>query len=92
LSEGSGFLSELATAIGSAGVFVLLARQILSFRHWSSETTLFRALETLTEPWLSPIRRHLPRGWGIDFSPWVAVAMGTALTIVLRLLLSRGSS
>jgi uncharacterized protein YggT (Ycf19 family) len=92
VSAGSGFLAELATAIGSAGVFALLARQILSFRRWSSETTLFRALETLTEPWLSQVRRHLPRGWGIDLSPWVAVAMGAALTFVLRLLLSRGSS
>lgn len=92
MSAGSGLLPELATAVGTAGVFALLARQILSFRRWSSGTTLFRALEVLTEPWLHPIRRHLPRGWGIDFSPWVAIAMGVGLTFALRLLLSRGPS
>lgn len=92
MTGSAGFLSELVTVCGSAAVFALLARQILSFRRWSSETTLFRALESLTEPWLVPVRRHLPRGWGIDLSPWVALAMAAGLTFVLRLLLSRGST
>lgn len=92
MTGAAGFLSELCTVAGASAIFALLARQFLSFRRWSSETTLFRALETLTEPWLNPVRRHLPRGWGIDFSPWVAVAMVAGLTFTLRLLLSRGSS
>ena len=92
MNASSGFLPELATVGGSAVVFALLARQFLSFRSWSSETTLFKALESVTEPWLSPIRRHLPRGWGIDLSPWVAIAMAAGLTVFLRLLLSRGST
>lgn len=75
-----------------AAVFSILLRQVLSFRRWSSETTLFRALEALTEPWFSVIRRHLPRGRGIDLSPWVAIAVAAGLTFFLRLLLSRGNA
>jgi uncharacterized protein YggT (Ycf19 family) len=92
VSQGNGFLAELVTLLGSGAVFALVARQALSFRKWSSQTSLFRGLETLTEPWLVPVRRHLPRLRGIDLSPWVAAAMAAVLTIVLRILLSRGSS
>lgn len=92
MSAGSGFLAEFATLMGSAAVFALVTRQVLSFRKWSSQTSLFRGLETLTEPWLVPVRRHLPRLRGIDLSPWVAAAMAAGLTVVLRVLLSRGSS
>jgi len=92
MSQNTGFLAEMATLLGSGAVFALVARQVLSFRKWSSQTTLFRGLETLTEPWLVPIRRHLPHMRGIDLSPWVAAAMAAGLTIVLRVLLSRGST
>ena len=92
MSSGSGFLSQLATLMGSGAVFALVARQALSFRRWSSRTTLFRGLEILTEPWLVPVRRHLPRLRGIDLSPWLAAAMIAGLTVVLRALLSRGSN
>ena len=92
MSDGNGFLSELVTLLGSGAVFALVARQALAFRKWSSQTSLFRGLETLTEPWLVPIRRHLPRLRGIDLSPWIAAVMAATLTVVLRLLLSRGSS
>ena len=91
MSRPSGFLSEIVTLLGSGAVFALVTRQALSFRKWSSQTSLFRGLETLTEPWLVPVRRHLPRLRGIDLSPWVAAAMAAGLTIVLRVLLSRGS-
>ncbi|MEK7394138.1 MAG: YggT family protein [Fibrobacterota bacterium] len=92
MSQNAGFLAEMATLLGSGAVFALVARQSLSFRKWSSQTSLFRGLETLTEPWLVPVRRHLPRLRGIDLSPWVAAAMAAGLTIVLRVLLSRGST
>ncbi|MEN9306277.1 MAG: hypothetical protein RL173_209 [Fibrobacterota bacterium] len=92
MSQNAGFLAEMATLLGSGAVFALVARQALSFRKWSSQTSLFRGLETLTEPWLVPVRRHLPRLRGIDLSPWVAAAMAAGLTIVLRVLLSRGST
>jgi len=92
MSQSTGFLAEIATLLGSGAVFALVARQALSFRKWSSQTSLFRGLETLTEPWLVPVRRHLPRLRGIDLSPWVAAAMAAGLTIVLRVLLSRGST
>lgn len=92
MSQNTGFLAEIATLLGSGAVFALVARQALSIRKWSSQTSLFRGLETLTEPWLVPVRRHLPRLRGIDLSPWVAAAMAAGLTIVLRVLLSRGST
>ncbi|MBK8801003.1 MAG: YggT family protein [Fibrobacteres bacterium] len=90
--NSSGFLSDLVSALGLTAIFAILLRQVLSFRNWSSGTTLFRALEALTEPWFSVIRRHLPRGRGIDFSPWVALVVAAGLTFFLRLLLSRGTA
>lgn len=85
-----GFLRDLATSLGGAASFALLARWFLSWRDWSSGTTLFRALELLTEPILTPLRRHLPRAGGIDLSLPVAAALAGTVTILLRLLLTRG--
>ena len=85
-----GFLRDLATGLGGAATFALLARWCLSWRSWSGKTTLFRALELLTEPLLTPLRRHLPRAGGIDLSLPVAAALAGTVTILLRLLLTRG--
>lgn len=85
-----GFLRDLATVLGGTTSAALLLRWGLSWRTWSSETTLFRALELLTEPILTPLRRHLPRAGGIDLSLPVAAALAGAVTLFLRLLLTRG--
>lgn len=85
-----GFLRDLATILGGAACLAVLLRWALSLRSWSSGTILFQALELLTEPFLVPLRRHLPRSGGIDLSIPVAAALAGAATIFLRLLLTRG--
>ncbi|AZR73021.1 hypothetical protein BBF96_06185 [Anoxybacter fermentans] len=44
-----------------------------------------RLLYELTEPILEPIRRYMPTGIGIDFSPFVALIF---LSIIKNILLS----
>ncbi|HNY29544.1 MAG TPA: YggT family protein [Fibrobacteria bacterium] len=90
--SSTGFFSDLVSALGLTAIFAILLRQVLSFRNYSSSTTLFRALESLTEPWFSVIRRQIPQWRGIDLSPWVALAVAAGLTLFLRLLLSRGTA
>lgn len=76
--------------LGGSAFVALVLRWCLSWRSWTGSTTLFRALELLTEPVLTPLRRHLPRAGGIDLSLPVAAALAGAATIFLRLLLTRG--
>jgi uncharacterized protein YggT (Ycf19 family) len=87
-----GALPEYVTTLGSVVTFALLARWSLALRSWSRETILFRALVLFTEPWITPLRRFLPRLIGIDLSPLVGAALTTTATIFLRLLLTRGNS
>lgn len=85
-----GFLRDLVTTLGAAGFLAVVLRWGLSVRSWTSDSTFFRALELLTEPFLTPLRRHLPRVGGIDLSgPVAAILVGTS-TILLRILLTRG--
>ncbi len=85
-----GFLRDLVTIVGGTTCVALLLRWSLSLHAWIGDNTLFRALELLTEPFLVPLRRHLPRAGGIDLSLPVATALVGAATIFLRLLLTRG--
>jgi YggT family protein len=59
------FLFELYTVI-------LLARVLLSWVQVDPNNPLVRIIYQLTEPLLAPIRRLLPQGGGMDFSPIVA--------------------
>lgn len=88
----AGILPELVAILGGVAVFSLLARWILSGRAWSRETTLYRGLVELTEPWLKPLRGHLPRPGGIDLSPVAAAFLAGFAAVLLRLLLTRGQS
>ena len=85
-----GFLRDLVTALGATAFTAVILRWLLSLRTWTSSTILFRALEQLTEPFLTPLRRHLPRAGGIDLSPPVAAILAGSATLLLRILLTRG--
>lgn len=85
-----GFVRDFATAMGGAAFLALVLRWVLSVRSWTSGSTFFRALELLTEPFLTPLRRHLSPAGGIDLSPPVAAILVGSATILLRILLTRG--
>lgn len=85
-----GFVRDLATILGGSAFIAFALRWCLSWRRWTGSTALFRSLELLTEPFLVPLRRHLPRAGGIDLSLPVAATLAGAVAIFLRLLLTRG--
>lgn len=85
-----GFLRDLVTALGGAAFVAFLLRWLLSVRSWARESSFFRALELLTEPFQTPLRRHLPRAVGIDLSAPLAALLAGAATVLLRILLTRG--
>jgi YggT family protein len=51
---------------------ILLARVLLSWVQVDPNNQLVKIIYQLTEPLLAPIRRLLPQGGGMDFSPIVA--------------------
>ncbi|MCB9497525.1 MAG: YggT family protein [Fibrobacteria bacterium] len=85
-----GFLRDLVTALGGAVFLAFVLRWTLSVRRWSGDSSLFRALELLTEPFLIPLRRRMPRLGGIDLTAPVAAALAGTVTLLLRILLTRG--
>jgi YggT family protein len=50
---------------------VVLASVIVSWLNLAEDNPIVSVTRTLTEPLLSPIRRLLPSGAGIDISPMV---------------------
>jgi YggT family protein len=70
-------------------IIVLLARVLLSWVQVDPRNPIVSLIHQLTEPLLAPIRRMLPQGGGLDFSPMVAfVVVLVAEQIVLMLLRS----
>ena len=66
---------------------VLFVRVLLSWIRVNPNNPLARIVYQLTEPLLAPIRRMLPQGGGLDFSPMVAlIAVLLVEQIVLTLL------
>jgi YggT family protein len=64
---------------------VVLVSVVLSWLHLSEDNPLARVTRQLTEPALSPIRRLLPSGGGIDISPMILLL---GIRLLKRVLLS----
>lgn len=68
---------------------LILIRVIISWLRPSvRDRTVIRLLHLLydvTEPILEPIRRIMPVGLGIDFSPWIALLL---LDLIKRILIN----
>ena len=68
---------------------ILLARVLLSWLQIDPNNQWVKIIYQLTEPLLAPIRRLLPQGGGIDFSPIVAfIVLLVAEQVVLVMLSS----
>ena len=66
---------------------VLFVRVLLSWIQVDPYNPLVKIIYQLTEPLLAPIRRVLPQGGGLDFSPMVALIVVLIVEqIVLTLL------
>lgn len=53
--------------------WLIIARVILSWVRHDRYHPVFRFIYEITEPILAPIRRVLPKGSMIDFSPFIAI-------------------
>ena len=73
----SNLLSALATVLDialTAYYWIIIIRAIVSWVNPDPWNPIVRFLYRATDPVLRPIQRLLPmRGWGIDFSPLVAI-------------------
>jgi YggT family protein len=64
---------------------VVLVSVIVSWLNLADDNPIVSVTRTLTEPVLSPIRRLLPSGIGIDISPMVLLL---GISLLKRVLLS----
>jgi YggT family protein len=65
--------------------FVVLVSVVVSWLSLAEDNPIVRVTQTLTEPVLSPIRRLLPTGAGLDISPMVLLL---GIRLLKRVLLS----
>ena len=71
-------LSAVATVLDvilTAYIWVVIARALISWVNPDPYNPIVRFLYNVTEPVLRPVRRILPMGIGIDFSPLIVIAV-----------------
>ena len=72
----SNFLNALATLVDlilSAYMWIVIGRAIISWVNADPYNPIVRFLYEVTEPLLARIRRMLPFGGGLDFSPMILI-------------------
>jgi len=66
-------LANLVNLVLEAYFWIIIAGAVLSWVSPDPSNPIVRFLRRLTEPVLRPIRRRLPTGMGLDFSPMVVL-------------------
>ena len=66
-------LANLVNLVLEAYFWIIIAGAVLSWVSPDPSNPLVRFLRRVTEPVLRPIRRRLPTGMGLDFSPMVVL-------------------
>lgn len=54
-------------------IWVIIIRALISWVNPDPWNPIVQFLNRITEPVLRPIRQRLPRGWGLDLSPVIAI-------------------
>ena len=75
-----GFIAFLIQGL----IFAIFIRAILSWFPIDRGGPIVRAIESVTEPVLDPLRRALPRVGAIDIAPMVAIILLLVVSSVLR--------
>ncbi len=69
-------------------IYLIIGRCILSFIRHDPYNPIIKFVYDVTEPIMAPFRRLLPMGYGIDFSPLLAVfALGLLNKLIIQLIL-----
>ncbi len=80
-----GSIADLLTQLLQIYQLVLLARVLLGwFPDIDRSNPLVQFLYDVTEPVLEPVRRRLPHGTTIDFSPLVVFFAISILSMLIR--------
>ncbi len=66
-------LANLVNLVLEAYFWIIIAGAVLSWVGPDPSNPIVRFLRRVTEPVLRPIRRRLPTGMGLDFSPMVVL-------------------
>ena len=68
-------------------MYLIIGRCILSFIRHDPYNPIIKFVYDVTEPVMAPFRRLLPMGYGIDFSPLLAVfALGLLNKLLIQLI------
>ncbi len=68
-------------------IYLIIGRCILSFIRHDPYNPIIKFVYDVTEPVMAPFRRLLPMGYGIDFSPILAVfALSLANKLVIQII------
>jgi len=67
----------------TAYMWIIIAAAVISWVNPDPYNPIVRFLYGATEPVLRPIRKRMPRGMGIDFSPMIVVAVIIFIQIVV---------
>ena len=87
MSELAYVLARATDLFANSLIVLTLARVVLSWIYPNVRNTLVFWVWRLTEPFLEPIRRILPRTGRADLSPWVAlVLIFLARTLIIEFL------
>jgi YggT family protein len=65
-------------------VILIFARAIISWFRLSPYNPVVQFLYSVTEPFLAPVRRFMPQGMMIDFSPLIVIIVIAVLRQLLR--------
>ena len=66
-------LANLVNLVLEAYFWIIIAGAVLSWLSPDPSNPIVRFLRRVTEPVLRPVRRRLPTGMGLDFSPMVVL-------------------
>jgi YggT family protein len=69
------YLHTFAQVLIYLYIFAIFARAATSWFVRDHRGSLMGFLVDVTEPILSPLRRFIPTGMGVDFSPMIAIAV-----------------
>lgn len=76
-------IGNVVIMIGQIYQLVLLARVLISWVRVDPYHPAVQVLYQITEPVLEPIRRFMPQGMGLDFSPVIAMILVQLVTEVI---------
>ncbi|HMM06137.1 MAG TPA: YggT family protein [Clostridiales bacterium] len=81
------FIAYVVNIAFEVYLFIVLARVLLSWIRMNPYGKIYQFVFSLTEPLLAPIRRFMPKGMMLDFSPMILMFLLILLRKVVLMLI-----